>query len=314
MYFKSPSSVRSTEFRTVSSVAFIALMVLFPTTSSAATLNFDELVGPATGSTLIGNSSVAQTTTARFTNVATENGRVVDAMIVATVKDSTDFAETGSAGYFGDGGFIPDYRPAGTNASADLGFLYYGNGINSIENGISLAFSFFDGSGDLSGTFGQSILVDTLNFAIYDVDGESVAKGGGADQSEFFRAFASDGLESYQLGTTEQALTATQEGDELTFRGPDKNYAESDASGAVVLNYANTSSFTLDFGSVQSSGANQNGVFSAFDGDLSLIDLANFGPEVAPVSQVPAPASLPLLVTALGAGWIAQRRKKRPSC
>lgn len=311
MYFNSLKSGLSTEIRTVSSAAFVALMVLCPTTSKAATLNFDEMVGPATGSTLIGNSDVAQTSTVRFTNVATDNGRVVDALIVATVKDSTDFAETGNAGYFGDGGFIPNYRPAGTNMSADLGFLYYGNGINSIENGISVALSFFDGSGALSGSFDQSIAVDTLNFAIYDVDGESVAKGGGADQSEFFRAFASDGLVSYQLGTTEQALTATQEGDALTFRGPDKNYAESDASGAVVLNYENTSGFTLDFGSVQSSGANQNGVFSAFDGDLSLIDLDKFGPEVAPVSPVPAPAGLPLLVTALGVGWLAKRGKNR---
>ncbi|MDW4499131.1 hypothetical protein R5H30_14130 [Sulfitobacter sp. D35] len=294
---------------TVAGLVSAAVIVGSGTTASAVPLNFEDLVGRATGYTVIGRSDVARSTTAKFTNVATDSGRTVDARIVATVKAETDFGEVGNSGRHGDPGFIPDYRPSGTRDGGDLGIFYYGNGINSTENGVRLGFEFFDGTGAQSGTFSNAIEVSELNFAIYDVDGESRAKGGWSDQSEFFRAFVSDGLQSYQLGNTPQALTAEQEGDVITFRGPNKNFSESDATGAVILKYANVSSFDLDFGSVQSYGTVQNAVFSAFDGDLSLVDLRNFRDPMTP-QAVPGPLSLPLLAAGVGLLGFLRRRNR----
>ena len=281
------------------------------TAVNAATLSFDTLVGSADGTTVIGNSSVVTSKTARFTNVATDDGRTVDARITATVKDGTDFGDVGTAGNFGDAGFIPDYQPGGDTNAADLGFLFYGNGINSTPNGITVAFDFFDGTADLAGSFSQAITVAELNFAIYDVDGESRAAGGSSDQTETFSAFISDGLVSYQLGNTTQALIAAQMGDTVTFSGPNQNFSESDASGAAILTYANTSAFTLDFNSVQSYGANKNGVFSAFDGDLSLVNSADFNAPVATLPTIPLPASMSLLISAFCAMFAVNRRKSR---
>lgn len=276
------------------------------TMAPAATLSFDSFDGVATGSTVIGRSQVIESTTARFRSVATDQGKTVDALISTTVKHGTDFGDIGGSGRFGDPGFIPDYQPWGSDTAADLGFLYYGNGINGLENGILVEFTFFDGTGDLAGTFDQMLEIAELNFAIYDVDGESIRLGNSADQTEFFSAFVSDGLTSFQLGDTPQALTAEQRGDAILFSGPDKNFSESDASGAVILNYENTSQFRLDFGSVQSSGPYQNGVFSAFDGDLSLIAQSDFSD---PVTPVPAPAALTLLLGALGGMRLFKRKK-----
>lgn len=292
--------------RSVAPAAIVAAS-LVATDAGAASLTFDQLVGQTTGSTVIGNSGVAQELTTRFLNVATDQGYIVDAEVRATVKSETDFGTIGRAGNFGDAGLIPNYQPWGADAAADLGFLYYGNGINENENGISLEFTFFDGTGALSGSFENTITVKELSFAIYDVDGESRATGSGSDQSEYFSAFTDDGLVSYQLGSTPQALTATEMGHRILFEGPGQNYAEADASGAVVLNYENTSSFSLDFGSQQFSGARQNGVFSAMDGDLSLFAADDFADPVT-VTPVPLPAAWALMLSCFAALAVVKAR------
>ncbi len=286
----------------------------FASAAQSATLSFDNPVETANGRTIIGNHGVLVSTVSRFTAVAADNGRVVDAIIEARVKSGTDFGTPGASGGFGDAGFIPSYRPSSEDTDSDLGFLYYGNGVNDTENGVTFTFSFFDGTGGFAGTFENAITVSELEFAVYDVDGESIAKGNYADQSEYFNAYRGDGLVSYALGDTPQALVATEGQSSIEFRGPDMNFSEADPSGAVILTYEDTSRFVLDFGSVQRSGPNQNGVFSAFDGDLSLFSKDDFIETPVGPSQVPLPASFALMMAGLctlTAARVGKRNSKK---
>lgn len=292
-----------------SAVAFVA----FSGVASAVPLSFDSSTTRATGSSFLG--AVTTKNEIGFTNVATDDGLTVDVRVTATSKSETIFASDERSN---DAGYIADYNSSVNDPNSDLGFIYYGKNLNTTENGIALTFDFFDGTGDLSGTFNDILSVSELNFAIYDVDGESAS----STQSEFFRAFASDGLVSYQLGNTDQALVATQEdADTYRFDGPGSNFGETDASGAAILNYENVSSLTIDFGSVMSAGSTKNPVFSAFDGDLSLIRVADFADPVSTVSPVsaaaaqvapvPLPAGLPLLVAGVGSLVALRRRRNR---
>lgn len=278
------------------------------------TLSFDKLAGVTNGTTIIGDHDVLVSSTAKFTNAANDNGRILDVVIEASVKTATDFGTPGDTGGFGDAGFIPRYRPATTNTDTDLAFLYYGNDLNDTENGVTFTFSFYDGDAAMAGTFSNAVKITELKLAVYDVDGESVAKGNFSDQSEYFNAYPSDGLVSYALGNTPQALTATQSASGITFRGSDKNFSEADPSGAVILRYQDTSTFVLDFGSKQTGGAAKNAVFSAFDGDLSLFEQNDFNETLVSPSQVPLPASLVFMLAgispfvALGFGRLTTKK------
>ncbi|MEM7525061.1 MAG: hypothetical protein AAF360_15160 [Pseudomonadota bacterium] len=273
------------------------------TTASAVPLQFDNLVGVTDGSNVLGATVMSRT--ALFRSVATDDGQTVDARITATLVGDTEFADVSNPtnrSSFGDAGYIPDYSGAPGGPEADLGFLYYGNGLDDATDGISFLFEFFDGSGDYAGSFANQVTVGSLDLAIYDVDGE-------ATQSEYFTAYKNDGLISYAVGNTEQALVATDLGDSVLFQGPGQNYSESDATGAVLLNYTETQSFRLDFGSVQSGGPTQNAVFSAIDGDLSFIDIGDFTGPIA-VAPVPVPPSVLSFIGAIALmGFMRIRRK-----
>jgi len=288
----------------VGSVA-VAIVGGWSATASAVPILFDTFSPGTTGISVLGG--VVETGIISFTDIATDNGTTVDAKVTATtIKPQTDFGPVGSnSGSFGAPGYIPDYTAAASEPNDDLGFLFYGNGINSTENGITLEFEFFDGTGALSGTFTDPLSISEIKFAIYDVDGENTQY---VKQSEFFRVNKSDGLVSYQLGNTPQALTATDLGDKVLFEGPGVNFAEDDASGAAILVFENTSAFTLDFGAVQMRGPSQNGVFTGFDGDLSLFSDGDFGDPVV-VGAVPLPAGFPLLAGGLAVlGWFCRRQ------
>lgn len=303
--FNHPHSnrIRSTQPLTYG-IVLGSLLGVLPLTALAVPLTFDQMVGQATGNSLLG--ATAGERTIFFTDVATENGQTIDARVSTTINGDTHFAEQmdpNAVNYFGDAGYIPDYGSREVGPQDDLGFLYYGNGINGQANGITTSIDFFNGTSELSGTFTDLITLTSLEIAIYDVDGET-------SQSEYFSAFLDDGLSAYATGTSLQALVATELEDRVLFEGPGTNYSETDASGAVILYYELTSSLNLNFGSVQSSGPQQNAVFSAIDGDLSLFPDGDFGDPTA-ISAVPLPAGALLLLTAVAGCFAASRRSSK---
>ena len=267
----------------------------------AAPLQFVNFSPATTGNSIFGG--VVENSEIRFTNVSNDRGVTVDAVVTATAKMFTNFGN-GSGG-FGKSGFIPNYTSGQAEPNDDLGFLFYGNGVNSMENGVVLDFQFFDGTGSKAGTFSDSLTISELNFAIYDVDGEP-------GQSEYFRLDKADGLTSYRLGSTPQALTATDLGSQILFEGPGVNFPEDDASGAAVLTFNNTSGFTLDFGAVQTSGPARNGVFTGFDGDLSFVNPNDFGGSVivAPVPEIETYAMFAIGLALLGFKAVRGRKQK----
>lgn len=281
-----------------------SLLGVLPLTAQAVPLTFDQMVGLTTGNSLLGPTAGERTL--YFTDVATENGQTIDARISTTIIGDTHFADQvdpNAVNYFGDAGYIPDYGSREVGPQDDLGFLYYGNGINGQANGIATSIDFFNGTGEMAGTFMDLFTVSCLEIAIYDVDGE-------ASQSEYFSAFLDDGLIAYATGTSPQALVATELQDSVLFEGPGTNFSETDATGAAILYYELTSSLNLNFGSVQSSGPQQNAVFSAIDGDLSLFPDGGFGDPTA-IAAVPLPAGALLLLTAIGGCFVTSRRSSK---
>ena len=276
--------------------------------ADAITVTFTNPVELADGRSYYYNDPIYKMTTLRFTDIATDQGTTVDMRVTTTIKTDTLFADdyrvrTNRRWRDDDLGYIPRYETGSTGEpNDDLGFQYIGQNSNANEKGITMTFDFFDGTGALSGTFTNALVVSQLDWAIYDVDGE-------ASQTEFFRAFKSDGLYSFRLGNTPQALTATDSGgNAIRFDGVGTNYSESDPSGAAILTYLNTSSFTLDFGSVQSD-PDDNFVFSGIDGDLSMFDLADFTDPFMIPTTVPLPAGLALMLSSLGALALVRRRR-----
>lgn len=240
-----------------------------------------------------------------FTNVATDGGTTVDARVTATVRGGTAFGPTNAAGN-PVSGFLPDYNSSpGTQPQSDLGFLFYGSGVG-VPQGIALEISFFDGTAGLAGSFSNPFTLSAVDLLVYDVDGE-------AFQTEGLMAFTADGLVSYSVGNTPQRLTPTPVAGGVEFAGPGRNFSETDASGAVLLNYENTNSITLDFVASIIFGPQPNAMFAGIDGQADLIDVANFASPVSATdapSPVPLPSALPLFVASLaGLGVILRRRR-----
>lgn len=250
-------------------------------------------------------AAISNTLSVDFTNVATDGGTTVDARVTATVKNGTAFGPTNSTGN-PVSGFLPNYNSLpGTQPQSDLGFLFYGSGVG-LPQGIALEISFFDGTAGLAGSFSNPFTLSAVDLLVYDVDGEPF-------QSEGLTAFTADGLVSYSVGNTPQRLTPTPVAGGVQFDGPGQNFSETDASGAVLLNYENTNSITLDFVASIVFGPQPNGMFAGIDGQADLIDVSNFAPPVSAAdvpSPVPLPSALPLFVASLaGLGFVLRRRQ-----
>ena len=225
-----------------------------------------------------------------FLGVATHEGRTIDARVTAVVQPNTKFA-SGAATRTACG-YIPNYKATTAGQpKGDLGLLY--DGFNKDNPGVVLTLCFFDGTGDRRGRFRDPYSLPDLSLLVYDVDGES-------DQAECFEAFHADGLYSYATGDAPASVTAAPIAGGVHFRGPGKDFAETDTSGAVLLRYHDTSSITLAFGAEQRNRG-KNPVFSAIDGDMSVPVTGTFHePTVvsAPAAVPPAAPKAPALSSA----------------
>lgn len=258
------------------------LAVLFPFGLSAQTLVDLAFNNPVEGTNTTGTgpTGAAYTgTTYRFLNVAP--GYDMRATITS----------------FGNGQFLysyPNYSSAAGEPSGDLGYRYQATGSYGL-GGIRYKLDFFESGG----VFSTAKVLPDLALMIYDVDGE-------ANQDESVRVFLSDGFYGFRMPSV-GGTTFVNEGASFLFSGPGSNRNEDDPSGAFILYFGNTSSLMLEMVSDTTGGSLPNPVFSAIDGNLSLIgkSFTNF----TDIQGVPEPSVTSLLF--LGAAWMLSRNRNR---
>ncbi|MEZ5385969.1 MAG: PEP-CTERM sorting domain-containing protein [Prosthecobacter sp.] len=249
-------------------------------------LDFSNPVGTADGSYTLGpyfSGSIIY-----FTDVADVNGTAVDMRA--------------TAGIFGSGytfqGHFANYNQAIAEPNGDLGNRYVANSLGA--GGLTYTLDFFLGGSNFTTHYELS----EFELFLYDVDGES---GSGVSQTEAFRAYTADGLTAYRLSSSPNSVTASEFSGGVLFNGPGVNVAETDASGAVLLTYQNTSSVTFRFEGNTISGSVPNGIFTAIDGDKSLIG-GSYSQFEAPV-VVPEPSSALLLGLAVMQAFFTRQRR-----
>ena len=320
-------------------VACLAAAALFPGASQAASvpLLFNDPTGTYDDGTYVGGTWGCNTLADcynidhdpgtgtlfgwKFKNVATDMGTTLDAIVTYSVLNDGDISfmegtsrpntssPTGVTPY----GVYPGYTTSTTDQpNDDFGFLYNAITTEGSTGGVEFTFSFYE-----TGTL-TPYTIPELSIAAYDVDGSS-------NQDEYVTAYTADGLVSYQLdvdnpmyvncvdpNSATPIADCTAPGDGFRFDGPDANRSEDDPAGGVILNYVNTSSVTLSFGS--NTGSVPDGVFSAVDGDLSLFAICD--EDITdncfddPVATVPEPSAVWLLgLGMLGLGILHRRRK-----
>ncbi len=239
-----------------------------------------------------------------FLNVAPDSGSNVDLRI--TVGDN------GSR--YGFLGSFPSYKVANgvTEPNGDLGYLYEFTAGSNLAGDSPLRTGGITYSMDfLVGGTNDAFVVPSFRLLIYDVDGETA-------QSESVRVFNDDGFSGYRLFTIpdgQTGITVTDEGAiSYLFTGPGADVAEDNPSGAFILYFENTSSIRLQMESRTFTGSGPNGVFSAIDGDLSLIgggDESTLDQTFDPLVSVPEPSVLVLALLGLSAGALRRRRWSR---
>lgn len=197
-------------------------------------------------------------------------------------------------------GFIPDYNQQGTaEAQGDLGVYYRStNGsLVPVTGGISYQISFYESGSN----FGTSKMLTDFRFLIYDHDGEP-------GQAESIRTYGQDGFVGYQLNDGSD-IHMHDEGGTYRFDSGGMNKSEINAEGGFIAYYHNTSSIRFDMFATTQPWLPQanNGIFGAFDGDLSVINGNTNGFE--PYIAVPESSTSLLLA---GAASLAMLRRKRP--
>ncbi|MEZ5323648.1 MAG: SdrD B-like domain-containing protein [Verrucomicrobiales bacterium] len=230
-----------------------ACAVLFVQSAQAQIdLSFANLV-QATDGTNANFGPTYSGTTLDFVNVAPGSGMDIDLRVTVS-NVTTNYYYSVS---------VPDYKSTTVpEPNGDLGYVYYhDDGLPMGVGGMAYNLQFYEGGG----TFTTTTTLPAFRFLIYDVDGEDV-------QSESVRVFSADGFAGY--GVSASGVTVENNGTAYLFTGLGSNVAEDDPSGALVLIYENTGKLTFQMESNTTADdgvSGDNPVFSAIDGDLSLI-------------------------------------------
>ncbi len=231
----------------------------------AVGLSFNNPVNATTSSSdyVSGSTLTTNYGSAAFAGFAGYSRQTIDYTSVATGLDARVTATV-----FGDGYKFVDhaanYTSAG-NSNGDAAFLYEATKFG--KGGMQYQIDLFQ-----SGTsFGTVAAGQDLSFLVYDVDGET-----NSPQSESLRIFkgnGTSGLTSYQLGSTANSLTVLADNpDSYVFgKATAGNVIETNVAGDIVLNFKNTNSVLFQFEADTISGNLPNPVFSAIDGDLSIL-------------------------------------------
>jgi hypothetical protein len=208
--------------------------------------------------------------TMRFINVATG----IDARITATAFGAN----------YSYAGTIPNYYSVNgtTQPNGDLAPIYQIATNQLGAGGLTYTIDLFATDGTTH-NFSTAYVAPDLRFSVYDVDGENpTTTGAGTTQSTFnqseavrvFKGTASSGFAGYQVGSASNALIPTEDATSYLFQGRSVNQLETSPLGAALLYFQNTSSVTFQFEANTTSPVNTtavNPVFSAIDGDVSLI-------------------------------------------
>ncbi|MES2706236.1 MAG: hypothetical protein V4726_06475 [Verrucomicrobiota bacterium] len=226
----------------------------------------------------------------RYTDVVTDNGNVIDALVTATTWGVTSLG-TGS-----NSGLYSNYSQNAAEPNYDAG-IYFTSDTKGL-GGVHYDIEFF-----LSGTTTPYIL-DEFSLMLYDIDGDN--KDGVVWQQEQAKAYIADGFTSYRLLTGDSQLQPTGIEGGMNFKGTSVNWPELNANGAVILNYENTSRLRLDF-YANTFGGTPNGSFIGIDGDVSFAagDFVNYTPPI----PVPEAGTAGLLAGAALLGLTARRRR-----
>jgi len=258
-------------------IATACIALAIANVASAVDLDFSKPVGTPNATDYFHLGPYFNAASVNFLGVATVGAVTVDMKVTANV--------TGNYKFYGTYG---DYNQALNQPEGDIGSLYYNTAPGS--GAMDYTMEFYVGGTN----FGTRYTVSDLSLMIYDVDGEP-------GQTESFKAYASDGFLSYQLSSS-NSLTPSLFNGGVNFLGGGTDIAETNASGAVILNYGPTDKVTLRFESTTASGSG-NGVFSAIDGDLS-----GKNGTWTPAIPVPEPSSA-FLVLVCGFFGIIRRRR-----
>ncbi len=305
-----------------------------------------------------GTQQLVRTQEIYFYNVAPgstgDSSSILNVKVTATVfLDSNVKMPSGQSGEptpqagnpFTFTGFVPDYYSGDNSPSVpqeDFGLHYQFLGTTNRQvavGGVRFSFSFFTGTvaqianpslrseDDFNLDINSAFIVPALRFMAYDVDGDSGNRTG-EYQRESVRAYLDEGLYGYHV-SKDDPITVTSETyqgrESYVFTGGLVNIDEKDPRVTSILVYENTSGFTLDFFSESRSqnntGSYDNPVFSALDGDLSLLKSRDpnkpveeimgelFG-RMEVVKTVPEPSTV-FLLGAAGVGIAARLLRRR---
>jgi hypothetical protein len=267
-----------------------------PEQAAAVDLNFNTI-----------DTALDTTTNTNFFNFGFGPGVTSNVIHYKNVASGVDATVT--AGFFGTGYSLAEhiYNYSANTAgqpTGDAAFLYQMAANQTGKGGMTYKMDFWNSGSNYSTAY----TAPDLRFLVYDVDGEPT-------QGEALRIAKGSGLVGYQVGSSAAALIPTEDANSYLFSGRNVNQPENDTSGAAILYFQNVNSVTFQFeANTLTASTSANPVFSAIDGDLSLIGqntslgFAGLVNTSASATSVPEPFTI---IGSLIGGTAAFRMRKK---